>query len=137
MKTYDHWIDGAPVAPAGGEHLDTVDPYRGEVWARIARGNKEDADRAVAAARRAMYDGPWSKMSASERGKILRRIGDLLSDPRNAQRLAEVESRDNGKLLAEMHGQLSYLPEHWYYYAGLADKIEGASCRWTSRTCSR
>ena len=126
MKTYDHWIDGAPVAPAGGEHLDSVDPYRGEVWARIARGNKEDADRAVAAARRAMYDGPWSKMSASERGKILRRIGDLLLDPRNAKRLAEVESRDNGKLLAEMHGQLSYLPEHWYYYAGLADKIEGS-----------
>ena len=126
MKTYDHWIDGAPVAPASGEHLDTVDPYRGEVWARIARGNKEDADRAVAAAHRAMHNGPWSKMSASERGKILRRIGDLLSDPRNAKRLAEIESRDNGKLLAEMHGQLSYLPEHWYYYGGLADKIEGS-----------
>ena len=90
MKTYDHWIDGAPVAPASGEHLDTVDPYRGEVWARIARGNKEDADRAVAAAHRAMHNGPWSKMSASERGKILRRIGDLLSDPRNAKRLAEI-----------------------------------------------
>jgi len=72
-----------------------------------------------------MHDGPWSRMSASERGRILRRIGDLLANPRHAQLLAEVESRDNGKILAEMHGQLKYLPEHWYYFGGLADKIEG------------
>ena len=73
----------------------------------------------------AMYEGPWSRMTASERGKVLRRIGDLLADASNARRLAEVESRDNGKILAEMQGQLKYLPEHWYYFAGLADKVEG------------
>lgn len=126
MKTYQHWINGAHVAPASGEWLDTVDPYSGEVWARIPRGNKEDADRAVAAARDAMQKGPWASMTATERGRILRRIGDLLSDPEHAKRLAEIESRDNGKILAEMQGQLKYLPEHWYYFAGLADKIEGA-----------
>lgn len=65
-------------------------------------------------------------MTATERGRVLRRIGDALADPVNAQRLAEVESRDNGKILAEMQGQLKYLPEHWYYFAGLADKVEGA-----------
>ncbi|BDB27850.1 aldehyde dehydrogenase [Cupriavidus sp. P-10] len=126
MKTYQHWINGAHIAPASGEWLDTVDPYSGEVWARIPRGNKEDADRAVAAARDAMQKGPWASMTATERGRILRRIGDLLSDPEHARRLAEIESRDNGKILAEMQGQLKYLPEHWYYFAGLADKIEGA-----------
>ncbi|KQP23419.1 aldehyde dehydrogenase [Pseudorhodoferax sp. Leaf267] len=126
MKTYQHWIDGAEVEPASGAWLDSVDPYTGETWARIPRGNAQDAERAVAAAHRAMHEGEWSQMTASQRGRILRKIGDLLSEPEVAQRLAEIESRDNGKILAEMHGQLAYLPEHWYYYAGLADKIEGA-----------
>lgn len=126
MKTYQHWIDGAEVQPAGGEWIDSVDPYRGMAWARVARGNQQDVDRAVSAARAAMYEGPWSRMSASARGRILRRIGELLSDDGIARHLAEVESRDNGKILAEMHGQLAYLPEHWYYFAGMADKIEGA-----------
>ena len=56
----------------------------------------------------------------------LRRIGDMLAAPHNAQLLAEIESRDNGKILAEMQGQLKYLPEHWYYFSGLADKLEGS-----------
>ena len=126
MKTYQHWINGAWVDPAGAEWLESVDPYHGGAWARIPRGNSEDANRAVGAAYDAMHHGPWSRMTATERGKILRRIGDLLADAKNAQRLAEIESRDNGKLLAEMEGQLKYLPEHWYYFAGMADKIEGS-----------
>jgi (Z)-2-((N-methylformamido)methylene)-5-hydroxybutyrolactone dehydrogenase len=126
MKTYMHWINGEHVPPSGGQWLDSLDPYQGKVWARIARGNAEDADRAVTAAQNAMYRGPWATMTASERGKVLRRIGDLLADPDNAQLLAEIESRDNGKILAEMRGQLKYLPEHWWYFAGLADKLEGS-----------
>jgi (Z)-2-((N-methylformamido)methylene)-5-hydroxybutyrolactone dehydrogenase len=126
MKTYQHWINGAWVGPARDEWIESVDPYHGGVWARIPRGNSEDADRAVAAAYDAMHHGPWSRMTATERGKILRRIGDLLADGKNAQLLTETESRDNGKLLAEMDGQLKYLPEHWYYFAGMADKIEGS-----------
>jgi acyl-CoA reductase-like NAD-dependent aldehyde dehydrogenase len=125
MKDYLHWIDGNFVAPAGGEWMDSVDPYHGKPWARIARGTPRDVDLAVAAAKRAMHEGPWSRMSATQRGRILRRIGDLLSEPALAQRLAEIETRDNGKILAEMQGQLKYLPEHWYYFGGLADKIEG------------
>jgi len=126
VKVYQHWINGAHVLPAGGEWLKTLDPYQGKAWARIPRGTKADADRAVAAAREAMYKGPWSRMTATERGRILRRIGDLLTEPRYAKLLAETESRDNGKILAEMQGQLKYLPEHWYYFAGLADKVEGS-----------
>ncbi len=125
MKTYQHWINGKFVAPTSGQWFDSVDPYQGTAWARIARGNAEDVDRAVAAARDAMYKGPWSTMTASERGRTLRRFGDLLADVRYAGPLAEIESRDNGKILAEMQGQLKSLPEQWYYFAGLADKIEG------------
>ncbi len=120
---YRHYIDGDYVDPAGGTWLDSVDPYRNEVWARVPRGSAEDVDRAVAAAKRAMTTGPWASMSASARGKVMRRIGDLVAE--NAERLAEIEVRDNGKLMTEMLGQLRYHPEWWYYFAGLADKIEG------------
>ncbi|TDR93388.1 aldehyde dehydrogenase [Enterovirga rhinocerotis] len=123
MKTYQLYIDGAYVDPVKGEYFDTVDPYRGEVWAKIPKASREDVDLAVAAAKRAMWEGPWAKMNATARGKIMRKIGDLVTE--NAQRLAEIEVRDNGKLMAEMHGQLRYHPEWWYYYGGLVDKIEG------------
>jgi acyl-CoA reductase-like NAD-dependent aldehyde dehydrogenase len=120
---YRHYIDGHGVDPVGGTWIDSVDPYRNEVWARVPRGTAEDVDRAVAAARRAMTTGSWAGMSPSARGKVMRRIGDLVAE--NAERLAEIEVRDNGKLMAEMLGQLRYHPEWWYYFAGLADKIEG------------
>ena len=124
MKKYQLWIDGQPEDPAMGEWIDTVNPYTGKPWAKIPRGTAEDSSRAVGAAKRAMYDGPWSKMTATERGKVMRRIGDLIVD--NAKGLAETETRDNGKVLTEMQGQLKTIPEYWYYYGGLADKIEGA-----------
>ncbi|SFI79188.1 aldehyde dehydrogenase [Albimonas pacifica] len=123
LVTYRHFIDGAEVDPAGGEWLDSSDPYRDAVWARIPRGTAADVDLAVKAARRAMEEGPWATMSPSARGKLMRRLGDLVAQ--NARALAEVEVRDNGKLMSEMLGQLNYHPEWWYYYAGLADKIEG------------
>ncbi len=124
MKIYQHFIDGAYADPAGGEWFDSHDPYRGEVWARIPRGSAEDIDRAVAAARRAMTTGPWATMTPSARAKCMRKLGDLVAA--NAERLAEIEVRDNGKLMSEMLGQLRYHPEWWYYFAGLADKVEGA-----------
>lgn len=123
-QTFQLFIDGDYTDPASGEWFDSRDPYTGEVWARIPRANKDDVDRAVSAAKRAMTEGPWAKMTPSERGKIMRRLGDLVAA--NADRLAELEVRDNGKLIAEMAGQLKYHPEWWYYYGGLADKIEGS-----------
>lgn len=124
MKTYQHFINGTFVDPMDGEWFDTQNPYTGETWARIPRGSKGDVDAAVVAANAAMTTGDFAKMSASQRGKLLRKLGDLLVE--HGPRLAEIEVRDNGKLLAEMAGQLKYQPESWYYYAGLADKIEGA-----------
>jgi acyl-CoA reductase-like NAD-dependent aldehyde dehydrogenase len=125
MKTYQHWIGGKPTEPSAGRWIDTVEPYTGNSWARIARGNADDAAQAVASAHEAMHHGPWSRMKASERGRILNRIGELLSTPETAERLAQYESRDNGKILAEMRHQMKTIPSHWFYFGGLADKIEG------------
>lgn len=124
MKTYNHFIDGRYVEPASQRWMDTIDPYAGTAWARIPQGDARDVDRAVAAASRAMREGPWAKMTATERGKLMLRLADLVE--KNAQRLAEIEVRDNGKLLAEMQGQLRYHPEWWRYFGGLADKVEGS-----------
>lgn len=123
--TYQMFINGDSVDPANGEWLDTVDPYRGDVWAQIPKGSEKDVSSAVEAARIAMTEGPWATMSGSRRGAVMRKIGDLLVA--NADRIAESEVRDNGKLLVEVKGQLAASAECWYYYAGLADKIEGAS----------
>lgn len=124
MKSFGHFIDGNYVDPAQGRWLDSFNPYSGEVWARIPQGCAADVDRAVAAASRAMQEGPWSKLTASARGKLLVKLADLIAE--NAERLAEIEVRDNGKLMAEMLGQLRYNPEWWRYFGGLADKVEGA-----------
>ncbi len=123
-KTYNNFIDGSYVEPLSGAWIDSIDPYRGEVWARVPKSSAEDVDRAVKAAHKAMYEGPWSKMTPSQRGRMMLRLADLVEQ--NAQRLAEVEVRDNGKLLAEMGGQMKYHPEWWRYFAGLADKVEGS-----------
>jgi (Z)-2-((N-methylformamido)methylene)-5-hydroxybutyrolactone dehydrogenase len=109
MKTYGHFIDGAYVEPQKGRWIDSFNPYNGQVWARIPQGCADDVNRAVAAAHRAMHAGPWSAMTASARGKLMLRLADLVAA--NAERLAEIEVRDNGKLMAEMLGQLRYHPE--------------------------
>ena len=124
MKIYNHFIDGQYVEPIGQQWMDTINPYTGKAWAKIPQGCAKDVDRAVAAAKRAMTEGPYSKMTATERGKMMLRLADLVT--KHAERLAEIEVQDNGKLIAEMRGQMNYHPEWWRYYGGLADKVEGA-----------
>ena len=123
MKTYQMYIDGAWVDAAGGETFESLNPYTGEAWSNIPRGSEEDANLAVAAAQRAFLSDDWARMSASDRGHLLRKLGDLVAE--NAEALARTEVQDNGKLFNEMFFQLKYLPQWFYYYAGLADKIEG------------
>jgi aldehyde dehydrogenase (NAD+) len=124
MKTFQNYIGGRYVEPASGQWLDSLDPYANEIWCRIPASDARDADAAVAAAKDAFENGPWAMLTPTARGKLLRRLGDLIAE--NAESLAAVEVRDNGKLIAEMLGQLRYIPEWYHYYAGLADKIEGA-----------
>jgi len=123
VKTYEHYINGAWVKPASGKWFDTVNPYTGETWAKVALGGAEDMARAVAAAK-AAFEGAWGAMKPTERGRYLFKLAELIE--RNAAHLAEIEVRDNGKLLAEMSAQTKYMTEWYRYYGGLADKIEGA-----------
>ncbi|MGD9942129.1 MAG: aldehyde dehydrogenase [Burkholderiaceae bacterium] len=124
MKRYQMYIDNQSVDAAGGRWFESHNPFTGETWAEIPRGSAADVDRAVQAAHAAMIRGAWAEMSATQRGELLRRMGDLVA--RDARALAETEVRDNGKLFAEMFGQLSYIPQWYYYFGGLADKIEGS-----------
>jgi aldehyde dehydrogenase (NAD+) len=123
VKTYGHFINGEFVAAASQQQLDSINPFTGETWASIARGGAEDVRLAVEAAEAAMTTGPWSRFSASMRGRVMRRLADLVTE--RSEPLAETETRDNGKLLAEMRGQLKGIAECWHYFAGLADKIQG------------
>ena len=124
MQVYKHFINGEYVDPIGGKWIDSIDPYTGQAWAKIPQGCAQDVDRAVKAASKAMKEGPWATMTASQRAKLMIKLADLVE--KNAERLAELEVKDNGKLIAEMRGQVNYHPEWWRYYAGLADKIEGS-----------
>ena len=122
-RRYRLFIDGEWQDPASGAWFDTLDPFTGEVWAEVPRAGAADVERAVQAAHRAQC-GPWSTMSATDRGMLLSKLGRLIEE--NAGRLAEVESRDNGKLFSEVAGQVRYCAKYFHYYAGLADKIQGA-----------
>ena len=124
MQRYQLYIDGQFCEPASGDWFETFNPYTGKPWALIPRGNKDDVERAVAAAQRAFSSGDWPKLTASQRGRLLCKLGELIAQ--HAEALAQTEVRDNGKLIAEMGAQLRYTPNWYYYYGGLADKIEGS-----------
>ena len=121
MRNYGHYIDGKEVPPSGGTYFGTENPYTGETWAMIARGDADDVSAAVAAAKRA-GEGDWAALTASARGKLLRRFADLVIE--HAPRLAAIEMADNGKLVAEVVAQVRYMGDYFHYYAGLADKVE-------------
>jgi len=118
------FIGGTWTASSSGEYFESFDPFTAKAWTLVPRGNAEDIDRAVQAAHRAFTTGDWPKMHASERGQLLRKLGDLIA--RDAEKLAAIEVQDNGKLISEMAAQLRYAPQWYYYFGGLADKIEGA-----------
>jgi len=114
-----HWVDAS-----SADYFESDDPFLARPWALIPRGAPADVDRAVRAAHEAFNSGEWSKMTASRRGALLRKLGDLITE--RSKSLAEIEVRDNGKLYAEMSMQTAYMAQWYHYYGGLADKIEGA-----------
>jgi len=123
LARYKMFIGGEWVDAASGETFPSDNPFTGKPWALIPRGGAQDADRAVRAAHKAFAGGEWPKLNASRRGALLRRLGDLIGE--KSKFLAEIEVRDNGKLYAEMSAQTAYMAQWYYYYGGLADKIEG------------
>lgn len=118
------FLGGEWVAPLTGEYFESHNPYTGKPWMLVARGGNEDADRAVEVAKKAFHNPEWSDLTPTARGHLLRKLGDLIAE--NAEDLARIEVQDNGKLFAEMRLQLRYAPQWYYYFGGLADKIEGS-----------
>ena len=123
MHKHKLLINGAWTDPSSNAWFESINPFTAQPWALVPRGAKEDVDHAVAAAKAAFYSTAWRGLTASARGALLVKFGDLVAE--NAERLAQIESTDNGKLLAEMRGQLNYIPQWFRYFGGLADKIEG------------
>lgn len=117
------FIDGAEHRAVDGAWFDSEDPYTGKPWAQVAQGGTADVDLAVTAAHRALMDDAWGGLTATARGALLVRLADVIAE--HADELAALEVNDNGKLLAEMAGQVAYVPQWFRYYGGLADKIEG------------
>ena len=122
VTAYGLYIDGEYCVPPGAKTLPVVNPANGEQWATIVDATVEDVDAAVRAAKRT-FEGEWAKTSPGTRGRLLHRLADAVEA--RAADLAEIEVRDNGKLLREMGAQLRAIPGWYRYYAGLADKIEG------------
>ena len=117
-------IDGKWRPSASGKTFETIDPSTGKKICDVAEGDKADIDLAVAAARRAFESGPWRKMSASERGRVLYRLADLIES--HAGELAALESLDNGKPVRDsLAADLPLTIKCYRYYAGWADKIHG------------
>jgi phenylacetaldehyde dehydrogenase len=124
QTTHQLFIGGQWVDSASGETFSTPNPATGEVLATVAAGGAEDIDRAVRAARTAFEDGPWSRMTPSERGRIVWRIGDLILE--HLEELAQLESLDNGKPLGVARvADVPLAADLFHYMAGWATKIEG------------
>lgn len=118
------YIDGEFVEGSDGQRMESLNPASGQAWAEFACASQSDVQRAVAAARRAQDDSAWRDMLPTQRGKLLYRLADLVAS--RAKDLGEIETNGSGKLLAETSSQTGYVSDYYRYYAGLADKIEGA-----------
>ncbi|WP_321796085.1 aldehyde dehydrogenase [Caballeronia sp. J97] len=118
-----HFIDGDFTEPHDGEYLQSFDPTTGKPWYEFALGDAVDVDSAVRSAQAAFANPTWRRMTQTERGKLVRRLGELVLE--NADALAAIECRDNGKLLKEMRAQMRAIPDSYFYFAGMADKLQG------------
>ena len=123
VKSYQMLIDGKWVNASNGAMFESINPTNGQVWSKVPEATETDVDDAVNAAHRAFSTGPWSKMTPTERGKCLRKLGDLLAE--KSEPLGRTESVDTGKMLKETRWQAKYIAEFFHFYAGCADKISG------------
>src|SRR3954469_12371142 len=122
LETFRLFIGGKSVDALSGRTFESLNPYTGRPWARLAEGGPEDVDAAVAAAR-AAFGGGGGALTGFQRAAVLRSCAAAIEA--NADRLALLEVRDSGKLLREMAGQMRALPQWFLYFSGLADKLEG------------
>lgn len=122
----NHFIANAWAQPSAGQYLDSFDPSNGEVLAQLAQGNAADIDLAVQAAQAALgesFDGPWGRLSALERSRLLMKLAAAVTE--HAQELAELEAIDCGKSFKTAQADANALARYFEYYAGAADKLHG------------
>ena len=122
VQRYRMFIDGDWVEASDGGSFESHNPATGQVWAMIPSATEGDVNRAVEAAHAAL-NGPWGKLNGTERGRLLRKLADLLAEQSEA--LGRIETIDTGKMFKETRWQARYIADYFHYYAGLADKIQG------------
>lgn len=123
VQRYPHlFIGGEWLTPRSGRAIESIDPATERVWATVAEADDSDVNLAVEAARAAMH-GPWRRMTPTQRGELLFRLAGLMR--RDARKLAEIESRDNGKPLRDTLGEVQRSADWITFFAGAADKING------------
>ena len=123
IKNYQMLINGDWVDASDGGVFDSVNPSTDNVWSRVPEATEADVNRAVSSAYNAFSGGPWSKFTPTERGKCLRKLGDLLAD--HSENLGRIETIDTGKMLKETRWQAKYIAEFFHFFAGCADKVSG------------
>lgn len=122
MDQFQQYIDGR--FEDANNTFESVNPATGTTWALMPEARTDDVNQAVEAAARALKDPRWAKLSATSRGKLLYRLAELIE--KNASAIAKLETRDTGKIIRETSAQIKYVADFYRYYAGLADKMEGA-----------
>jgi len=125
LTRYQMLIDGQWVDAEDGQTFESINPATEEAWAVVPEATAGDVDRAVKAAHRAFSEGEWAQALPTGRGKYLRKLADLLAE--RSEELGRTETIDTGKMLKETRWQAKYIAEFFHYYAGCADKIQGAT----------
>ena len=122
---YQLYINGEWKAGSEGQIMQSLNPHNNQSWASFDCADKKDIDTAVKGARKALNDPSWRPVTATDRGKLLYKLADLIEE--NAENIGKIETQDSGKLLAETVSQTKYVSDYYRYFAGLADKIEGST----------
>ena len=122
LPSFKLYIDGSFVEAA--KTFLSIDPSTEEPWAQMPAASAEETARAVEAAYRALNDEAWANLTATARGKLLFKLADLITE--NADRIAELETRDTGKIIRETSAQIGYIADYYRYFGGAADKLQGS-----------
>ncbi|QIC17140.1 aldehyde dehydrogenase [Providencia vermicola] len=122
MEKFQLYINGQ--FELGVRQFESINPANEKPWAQVAEAGRDETERAVESAYEAFHSPIWKAYTASQRGKLLLRLADLIEQ--HAAELARLETQDTGKIIRETQAQISYVAEYYRYYAGLADKMEGA-----------
>lgn len=121
MQKYQLFINGEWQNPDSNQWIESINPYTNQPWALVPQSNSNDVDRACVAAHHAFKT--WSRTHPNARATLLRKLANKLTE--KSAYLAEIETRDNGKLYAETFAQTKYIPQYFYFYAGLGETITG------------